>query len=69
MKSIAQPLPGAHLLEPAVFRDRRGEFVKTFHAPAFAALGLAFTPAEEFFSVSGLQVLRGMHFQRDRAGA
>lgn len=63
MYSISQPLQGAHLLQPKTFTDQRGEFVKTFHAVMFDALGIPFTPAEEFFSTSGRHVLRGMHFQ------
>lgn len=63
MKSICQPLPGAHLLQPKVFTDQRGEFVKTFHYGMFADLGIPFTPVEEFFSTSRKNVLRGMHFQ------
>jgi dTDP-4-dehydrorhamnose 3,5-epimerase/CDP-3, 6-dideoxy-D-glycero-D-glycero-4-hexulose-5-epimerase len=63
MQSIAQPLPGVHLLQPKVFSDLRGTFVKTFHTGRFAELGIDFTPVEEFFSISHQHVLRGMHFQ------
>lgn len=63
MRVIAEPLPGAKLIEPSVFTDVRGSFVKTFHAPQFAEFGLAFAPMEEFFSTSAKGVLRGMHFQ------
>jgi dTDP-4-dehydrorhamnose 3,5-epimerase len=61
--SIEQPFPGAHLLQPRVVTDERGEFVKTFHAPSFAAVGIEFSPVEEFFSTSRRNVIRGMHFQ------
>jgi dTDP-4-dehydrorhamnose 3,5-epimerase len=63
MISLSQPLAGVHLLQPRVFSDFRGDFVKTYHAGQFAELGLDFTPAEEFFSTSRLGVVRGMHFQ------
>ena len=63
MKSIEQPLPGVHLIEPKIFSDQRGDFVKTFHAPHFTELGITFLPVEEFFSTSNKGVLRGMHFQ------
>ena len=56
-------LPGLVVLQPRVFRDQRGEFVKTFHAGLFRQLGLEFEPREEFFSTSAHGVLRGMHFQ------
>jgi dTDP-4-dehydrorhamnose 3,5-epimerase len=63
MQSLAQPLPGAHLLQPKIFTDDRGDFVKTYHQSAFADLGFEFHTAEEFFSTSRKGVLRGMHFQ------
>lgn len=44
-------------------RDERGAFVKTYHKPAWEALGIDSEMREEFFSVSGRDVLRGMHFQ------
>ena len=50
-------------LEPKVFTDQRGVFVKTYHDQAFRELGLAFEAKEEFFSTSHKGVLRGMHFQ------
>lgn len=56
-------LPGAVILQAKVFTDRRGEFVKTFHAATFSRLGLPTDWPEEFHSVSGKHVLRGMHFQ------
>lgn len=56
-------LPGVRLLEPKVFHDQRGDFVKTYHAGTYQALGISFGLAEEFYSVSKKNVLRGMHFQ------
>ena len=56
-------LPGLKLLQPRIFTDARGRFVKTYHAEAFAAAGMDFVPREEFFSISGKGVLRGMHLQ------
>lgn len=56
-------LPGVFVIKPRVHRDSRGEFVKTYHEGLFRELGLGFTPCEEFFSVSGKNVVRGMNFQ------
>jgi dTDP-4-dehydrorhamnose 3,5-epimerase len=56
-------LPGLKVLQPRIFKDARGDFVKTYHAGLFRELGLPFAPAEEFFSVSRKDVVRGMHFQ------
>jgi len=63
MISLDQPLPGVHLLQPKVFEDARGDFVKTYHDGAFRDLGLDFRPVEEFYSTSRKNVIRGMHFQ------
>ncbi len=63
MKFCPTPLPGALIIESNHFKDDRGGFVKVFHEEEFAAQGLAFRPAEEYYSVSKRGVLRGMHFQ------
>lgn len=57
------PLAGACVVEPFVHADKRGSFVKSFHAEQLAAAGLHFELREEFYSVSRRGVLRGMHFQ------
>ncbi len=59
----ATPLPGLFVLRPRIFTDHRGAFIKTYHRDLFRDLGIAFTPAEEFFSTSHRNVVRGMHFQ------
>lgn len=51
------------ILQPKVFADHRGIFVKTFQETLFRGLGIAFQPREEFYSTSRKDVLRGMHFQ------
>jgi dTDP-4-dehydrorhamnose 3,5-epimerase len=63
IEPIETGFPGLALLQSRIFRDERGIFVKTFHAPTFEELGLAFDPQEEFYSTSAQNVLRGMHFQ------
>jgi dTDP-4-dehydrorhamnose 3,5-epimerase len=50
-------------LQPKAFDDARGRFVKVFHEQAFAAQGLESHFAEEYYSVSHKNVIRGMHFQ------
>lgn len=60
---IAEPLPGLKIIEPRLFADTRGSFVKTFHESLYRDLGIEFELREEFFSVSRKDVLRGMHFQ------
>jgi dTDP-4-dehydrorhamnose 3,5-epimerase len=63
MTVLQQPFSGTYLLQPRVFCDNRGDFVKTFHVGLFRELGIEFNPVEEFFSTSHKGVLRGMHFQ------
>ncbi len=60
---VPTPLAGAFVIQPPVFHDVRGSFVKTYHADLFREAGLPFVPREEFFSVSNRGVVRGMHFQ------
>lgn len=63
MKFSNTPLPDLISIEPAAFPDNRGTFVKIFQEDEFARAGIAFTPREEFFSISAKDVIRGMHFQ------
>ena len=63
MKFLPSSLPGVWVIQPPVFQDQRGGFVKTFHIEAFRDAGINFAPREEFFSVSRRGVVRGMHFQ------
>lgn len=44
--------------------DRRGVFVKNFHAPFFLENNLEYSFEESFYSVSKSFVIRGMHFQK-----
>lgn len=57
------PLPGCHEIQPRVFDDARGRFVKVFHNEKFEELGLEVEFAEEYYSTSKRGVVRGMHFQ------
>jgi dTDP-4-dehydrorhamnose 3,5-epimerase len=45
------------------FNDKRGEFIKTIHAPSFIEMGLEWQFEESFYSISKKNVIRGMHFQ------
>ncbi|MEI7516089.1 MAG: dTDP-4-dehydrorhamnose 3,5-epimerase [Betaproteobacteria bacterium] len=60
---IPSKLAGCYEVQPKVIEDARGRFVKVFHAPAFAAAGLVSDFAEEYYSTSHQNVIRGMHFQ------
>jgi dTDP-4-dehydrorhamnose 3,5-epimerase len=67
MTGEATEIEGVMRLHPVIFRDARGEFVKTFHSEQFRELGLDFEPREQFFSTSHRDVIRGMHFQNPPA--
>jgi dTDP-4-dehydrorhamnose 3,5-epimerase len=56
-------IAGFFHLQPRVLEDARGRFVKVFHSPTFAKLGLETHFTEEYYSHSAKGVVRGMHFQ------
>jgi dTDP-4-dehydrorhamnose 3,5-epimerase len=56
-------LPGCYKFNPKIIGDARGRFVKIFHEPSYAALGLETNFVEEYYSVSHKNVIRGLHFQ------
>ena len=56
-------IQGLYELQPDLKSDERGNFFKTFHQDAFEAYGLPTHWAEDYFSTSNKNVIRGMHFQ------
>lgn len=56
-------IEGVCIVEPKVFTDERGAFVKPFNKDDFLANGMVGQFDENFFSVSQKNVIRGMHFQ------
>lgn len=56
-------IPGCFEIRPEILHDSRGYFVKTFRADAYGAQDLVTSFAEEYYSLSKKNVLRGMHFQ------
>lgn len=63
MKAKPTALAGVMLLENFVSQDKRGIFVKTFHASSFQESSLTVDFQESYYSVSHKDVVRGMHFQ------
>lgn len=63
MKFIPTQFEGVRRIVPRIHRDIRGDFVKTYHRSAFQEAGINFVVAEEFFTTSRQDVVRGMHFQ------
>ena len=56
-------LPGCFILQFPCFADQRGAFVKTMQRSVFEAHGIEGEFRETFYTVSGRNVLRGMHVQ------
>ncbi|MEM9542295.1 MAG: dTDP-4-dehydrorhamnose 3,5-epimerase [Cyanobacteria bacterium P01_E01_bin.42] len=56
-------IQGCYAIQPKVRKDERGSFVKTFNKDDFLELNLEIDFAEEYYSVSQKNVLRGLHFQ------
>ncbi len=63
MKIEETPLPGVLLLTPKIYRDNRGAFWETWNQSAMAEAGLPSTWAQDNFSLSKKNVLRGIHYQ------
>ncbi len=51
------------IIDLPAFKDIRGSFVKTFNESLFQSLGIQFQLRESYYSISELNVIRGMHFQ------
>ncbi|MBN1788090.1 MAG: dTDP-4-dehydrorhamnose 3,5-epimerase [Sedimentisphaerales bacterium] len=56
-------IPGCYEIVLKPIKDKRGQFIKTFHELTFKEHNLATDFAEEYYSISARNVLRGMHFQ------
>ncbi|MBV8307117.1 MAG: dTDP-4-dehydrorhamnose 3,5-epimerase [Gammaproteobacteria bacterium] len=63
MRSVSLALPGAVLIEPAVYADARGAFFEAWNERAYAAAGIEARFVQENVSVSRRHVLRGLHYQ------
>lgn len=63
MRIIDTTIHGLKILEPKIFEDIRGQFVKTFTNEFFKLQGLNINIKETYYSISHKDVIRGMHFQ------
>lgn len=63
MRISPTAIPGCLHLAPDLRADERGSFVKTFRADLFQEHGMATMFAEEYYSLSKRNVIRGLHFQ------
>jgi dTDP-4-dehydrorhamnose 3,5-epimerase len=63
MNLVPTKIEGVFIVEPKVFRDERGVFVKTFNKEQFEEHGLSVDFTESYYSISNKNVMRGMHIQ------
>lgn len=59
-------LPGVLLLTPVIYRDARGAFRETFNQSRMVEAGLPSVWAQDNFSCSRKNVVRGIHYQISR---
>jgi len=67
MKVLESPLPGAFVLQPEVFGDERGFFLESYNEKVFASLGIHDRFVQDNHSYSKRGVLRGLHYQVQKA--
>lgn len=63
MKFEETAIAGVVLITPAIYRDDRGAFLETFNQREMTAAGLPREWAQDNFSLSRKNVLRGIHYQ------
>lgn len=63
MQIVDTKISGLKILEPKIFEDGRGKFIKTFNNNFFKEHNLNIEIKETYFSISHKDVIRGMHFQ------
>lgn len=66
MKVVAQPFTGVMVLEPDRFEDARGFFLESFEQERYRALGIAENFIQDNHSRSKKNVLRGLHFTKNK---
>src|SRR4029078_6456430 len=63
MEIASGKIPGVRRLRPEARPDRRGRFAKIMQQDVFSEYGIPTRFAEQYYSVSKTNVLRGLHFQ------
>jgi dTDP-4-dehydrorhamnose 3,5-epimerase len=63
MKAHATQIPGALIVEPAVFGDDRGFFLESFNEREMHSIGIDAHFVQDNHSRSQRNVLRGLHYQ------
>jgi len=69
MKLIETKIKDLYIIEPTVFGDERGYFYESFNQETFAKLiGKEITFVQDNQSLSGKNIVRGLHFQNKPFG-
>lgn len=63
MKLLDTYINGLKVVEPNIFEDNRGKFVKIFNDNFFKEFAIDIKIKESYYSISQKNVIRGMHFQ------
>ena len=63
IKKIPTQLPDVFVLEPRVFGDERGFFFESYNEQSMAAIGIREKFVQDNHSLSGHDVVRGLHYQ------
>jgi dTDP-4-dehydrorhamnose 3,5-epimerase len=63
MEVIETGFKGLLLIKPKVFQDARGYFFESFNREKFAAIGIHEDFLQDNQSLSGKDIVRGLHFQ------
>ncbi len=69
MNIRATPFPGVMVIEPRKFSDQRGFFLENFEEQRYRAAGVAESFVQDNHSRSVKNVLRGLHFTRQKPQA
>jgi len=69
LKITPTSLPEVLLIEPAVFEDRRGFFMETYHRKTYAEAGLDRDFVQDNLTRSVRGTLRGLHYQQPHGQA
>jgi dTDP-4-dehydrorhamnose 3,5-epimerase len=63
MKVTSTSLPNVLIIEPTIFKDKRGFFVETYHQRRYQKSDIHGIFVQDNFSHSVQGVLRGLHYQ------
>jgi dTDP-4-dehydrorhamnose 3,5-epimerase len=67
IRKIPASLVGVLILEPRIFEDKRGFFFESYNQQVMAGLGIPEPFVQDNHSCSGHNVVRGLHYQIERA--